>query len=186
MLKTMDLQYIYEVLNDDIFDFDYDFPDIIINDKTINKTTIQDEFKDYWWFYQIGYSTLDEFKWRFKRVWLDKILTLRQRLSQYPDLDKLNLTGRTTQKKYTSNNDNKYSDTPNEMLNESGKVEFLTDRTLTDTQGTHTETVTDNTLEQYEKLNKYMTNVLYDFYKDFKTLFITDVIIYDGILKGGL
>lgn len=187
MLKTMDLQYIYEVLQDDIFDFDYDFPDITINDKVITKTSIQDDFKDFWWFYQIGYSTLDEFKWRFKRVWLDKIYTLRQRLSQYPELDNLNLTGKTIDKTYTNDNDNKYSDTPNQpMVSEDSSNVFLTDRTITNTTGSHNETETDNVLEQYEKLHKYMRNVEYDFFKEFKSLFITDVIIYDGILKGGL
>lgn len=185
MLQTMDLEYIYDTLKEDVFDFDYDWTDIVIGSKTYDKTLIQNAFKDYWWYYQIGYSTLTEFKWRLKRNWLATINEFAQRLSLYPQ--KLALNERVIEKEFTNATDNKYSDTPNQpMLNVDEQGKYLTDRTKIDMTGDSTERETRNELEKYAEINKKITDVMYEFIKSFKYLFITDVIIYNGIIKGGI
>lgn len=185
MLKTMDLAYIYEDLNKDVFDFDYEWTDLVIGNKTYSKTYIQDAFKDYWWYYQIGYSTLDEFKWRLKRNWKANIDILAKRLSVYPQ--QILLNEKVIEREYTNETDNKYSDTPNQqMAGVDSASGYLTDRTKIDMGGNSTETITKNELEKYAEIEKNIKDVMYEFIKMFKPLFITDVIIYDGILKGGL
>lgn len=185
MLKTMDLQYIYENLMEDVFDFDYDWTDIVIGTTTYSKTYLQDAFKEYWWYYQIGYSTLDEFKWRLKRNWKATINEFAQRLSLYPQ--ELSLNESITEKQYTHETDNKFSDTPNQpMLDTDTDGQYLTDRTKVDANGNINEIKTRNELQKYAEINKAITDVMYEFIKTFKPLFITDIIIYDGILKGGL
>ena len=185
MLETMDLQYIYETLDKDVFDFEYDFTEITIGNKTYNKELLQNEFKDYWWYYQIGYSTLDEFKWRLRRNLKATIDTLSQRLSIYPR--QLSLNEKKITKEYTNTTDNKYSDTPNEpMLNVDTDGKYLTDRTHINMDGNSSEIETRNELEKYAEIQGKIRDVMYDFIKSFRDLFITDVIIYDGILKRGL
>lgn len=185
MLETMDLQYIYETLEEELFDFDYDWTDIEIGDKEYTKDEIEEAFKEYWWYYQIGYSTLDEFKWRLKRAWKSKIGIFAQRLSVYPQ--EISLKEKTIKKDYKNATDNKYSDTPNEpMLDVDTDGAYLTDRTHIDMDGDSTETESRNELEKYDELYGKIRDVMYDFIKSFKDLFLTDVIIYDGILKRGL
>lgn len=184
MLATMDLQYITEELQENIFNFEYDWTDIVIGEKTYSKEYIQEAFLEYWWFYQIGYSTLEEFEWRLKRNWKATINEFAQRLSLYPQ--KLSLNERIIEKDFTNATDNKYSDTPNEpMLDTDEQGKYLTDRTKIDLTGDSTERETRNELEKYAEINKKISDVMYEFIKSFKYLFITDVIIYDGIIKKG-
>ena len=183
MLKTMEIQYIYETLGEDIFDFDYDWTDLVIGNKNYTKEYIQEAFKEYWWYYQIGYSTLEEFKWRLKRSWKSKIETFAQRLSAYPQT--ISLKEKTIEKEYNNITDNKYSDTPNQpMLNVDTDGKYLTDRTHINMDGDSTETETRNELDKYDELYSKIRDVMYDFIKSFKDLFLTDVIIYDGIIGG--
>lgn len=181
MLKTMDLEYIYDTLQEDVFDFDYNWTDITIGDITYSKNYIQEAFKEYWWYYQIGYSTLDEFKWRLKRSWKSTISIFEQKLTLYPQ--QLALNEKTIERTYDNTTDNKYSDTPNQpMLDVDTDGKYLTDRTHIDLNGNSTETETRNELEKYGEINRKITDVMYEFIKSFRDLFITDVIIYDGIL----
>lgn len=181
----MDLKYIYEELGEDIFDFDYEFPDIVIGDKTYTKTMFQDAFKDYWYFYQIGYSTLDEFKWRLRRNVKATISTFIQRLKLYPT--ELDLNERTVKKEFTNTSDNKYSDTPNQpMLAVETDGKYLTDRTYVNLDGNSKESETRNTLDKFYELDRKVQDTMYEYIKSFKVLFFTDIIIADGILKGGL
>lgn len=179
----MEIQYIYETLEEDIFDFDYDWTDLVIGAKTYTKEYIEEAFKEYWWYYQIGYSTLEEFKWRLKRSWKSKIETFAQRLSAYPQT--ISLNEKTIEKNYNNTTDNKYSDTPNQpMLDVDTDGSYLTDRTHIDMDGDSTETETRNELEKYDELYAKIRDVMYDFIKSFRDLFLTDVIIYDGIIGG--
>ena len=185
MLKTMDLDYIINNLQEELFDFDYDFADITIGNKTYNKQLLQDTFTEYWYYYHIGYSTLEEFKWRLKRTWKATIGVFAQKLSLYPQ--ELNLKDRTYTKEYSSDTDNKYSDTPNQpMLDVDTDGKYLTDRTYVNINGNNTETETKNELDKYFELEKKVQDTMYEYIKSFKNLFITDVIIENGILKGGL
>lgn len=184
MLRTMDLQYIYEELQEDVFDFDYEWTDLVIGTKSYTKQFIQDAFKEYWWYYQIGYSTLDEFKWRLKRNWKSMISALSQKLNLYPQ--NLSLKDRILEKQYENTTDNKYSDTPNEpMLAVDVEGKYLTDRTYVNLDGNSTETETRNELDKYYELDRKVQDVMYVWIKEFKYLFLTDIIIYDGFWKGG-
>lgn len=179
-MKTMDLNYIKEELEENIFDFDYDWTDIVIGEITYNKEYIQNKFIDYWLFYHIGYSTLEEFKWRLRRNWQDKISILQQQLSIYPQ--QITLNERTITKDFTNSSDNKYSDTPNQpMLNVDPQGQYLTDRTYIDNTGNSTINENRNELDKYTQLKNKITNVLYDWIKQFDYLFITDIIIKDYI-----
>lgn len=178
MLSTMDLKYIKDELGENIFDFDYDWEDITIGDKVYSKEYIQNNFIDYWLYYHIGYSTLDEFKWRLRRNWLNKIEVLKQQLSLYPT--KLNLNEYNINRTYSSKSDNKYSDTPNQpMLDVDPEGKYLTDRTYNDLDGNSNVTETKNELAKYNELKNKAHNVLYDWIKSYDYLFLTDVLLYN-------
>lgn len=179
-MRTMDLKYINDELEENVFDFDYDWTDIIINDKTYNKSYVENAFTDYWLYYQIGYSTLDEFKWRLRQVWKDKISILQQQLSIYPKV--LSLNEHTITRNFTNSSDNKYSDTPNQpMLNVDLDGKYLTDRTYIDNSGNSTINESKNEVDKYNQIKNKITNVLYDWIKSFDSLFITDIIIKNYI-----
>lgn len=179
-MRTVDLKYIRDELEDNIFDFDYNWTDVVIGDKTYNKEYIQNQFIDYYLYYHIGYSTVDEFKWRLRRNWLDKISKLQQQLSVYPQ--ELSLNDRVIKRDYNNVSDNKYSDTPNQpMLDVDPQGSYLTDRTYMNSNGDTTISETRNEIEKYSTIKNKITNVLYDWYKEFEMLFITDIIIKDYI-----
>lgn len=177
---TMDLKYIKDELEENIFDFDYTFHDIVIGDTRYNKEYIENAFIDYWLYYQIGYATLDEFKWRLKRTWQDKVQILHQQLSVYPQ--QLNLNEYNIVREYTNANDSKYSDTPNQpMLNVDPEGKYLTDRTYVDMEGSSNVTESKNAIDKYNNIKNKMSNVFYDWLKQFGGLFITDIIIADYV-----
>lgn len=185
MLKTMDLDYIINSLQEEIFDFEYTFDDIVVGNMTYNKALLQQAFIDYWYYYQIGYSTLEEFKWRLKRTWTSTISVFTQKIKLYPT--ELNLNDRVLSKEYENITDNKYSDTPNQpMLDTDTDGKYLTDRTHINFDGSSNETETRNAIDKFYEVNRKMQDVMYEYIKSFKPLFITDVIIEQGILKGGL
>lgn len=184
MLKTISLQNIYELLGDNVFDFDYDFDDVVINDVTYNKNLLEETFKEYWWLYQIGYSTVDEFKWRLKRCWKKTISVFRQKLLLYPT--EQNLNEETSTFNYSTDSDNKYSDTPNQpMLDVDPVGKYLTNRTYINVNGNNENIKTKNALSKFSDVQRYIEDVLYSFISSFNYLFITDVIIYDGIFNKG-
>ena len=181
----MDLNYIINTLGKNVFDFDYDFPEIVIGDKTYNKTLFEQEFIDYWLYYNIGYSTLNEFMWRLRRRVKSTISIFTQKLKLYPQ--ELNLNERTLTKEFTNQSDNKYSDTPNEpMLDVDSDGKNLTDRTRINIDGNSVENETRNSLAKYAEVQKTISDTMFDYIKSFKVLFITDVIVETGIIKGGL
>lgn len=181
MLKTMDLDYIYNTLGKDIFDFDFTFT----GTDSVDKEKFKEMFKDYWLYYQIGYSTYDEFAWRFRRRLLSTIDVLNQKLTIYPKT--LDLKDGNVKKTFKNNTDNKYSDTPNQpMLDTDPEGKYLTDRTNVDMSGESTEEKERNSLEKYSEIDQKIQDIIYDYIKSFKCLFITDVILYDGIIKRGL
>lgn len=179
-MRTVDLKYIRDDLQENIFNFPYDWTDITIGNITYNKQYIENAFIDYFLYYYIGYSTVDEFIWRLRRNWLDKISVLQQQLSVYPT--QISLDERTIKRNYTNSSDNKYSDTPNEpMLDVDPEGKYLTDRTVLDANGDTTISESLNTVEKYNTIKSKITNVLYAWFKQFDKLFITDVMIKDYI-----
>lgn len=177
---TMDLQYILDNVQEKIINFDYDWTDVDIGGTVYNREYIEKAFTDYWLFYQIGYSTLDEFNWRLRRKWLDKINVLQQKLSIYPN--KISLNEYTITRTFNNASDNKYSDTPNQpMLDVDVEGKYLTDRTFVDNNGSSTINETKNEIDKYNSIKNKITNVLYDWIKEFDGLFITDIIIKDYI-----
>ena len=185
MLQTMDLEYIKDDLEDNIFDFDYDWTDITVGDTTYNKEYIEDSFYNYWKYYQIAYSTLDEFKWRLQRRWLSSIKILAQKLNTYPV--EPDLAERKINRSFTSSSDNKYSDTPNEpMLDVDPQGKYLTDRTYTDNEYNSNITETKNEVAKFAELNSKIRDVMYEWIKEFKPLFLTDCLIYNYISHRGV
>lgn len=179
-MKTISLYDIKNELEENVFDFNYDWTDITVGGIIYNKEYIENAFNDYYLHYQIGYSTLEEFKWRLRRNWLEKISILQQQLSVYPTQIRLN--DRTITRDFTNSSDNKYSDTPNQpMLNVDPQGQYLTDRTYIDNSGNSTVNETRNELDKYNEIKKKITNVLYSWLKEFECLFITDIIIRDYI-----
>lgn len=175
MLQTMDIDYIVNKKQYDIFDFDYNFADITYNGELINKDYIQKEFIDYFLLYQIGYSTLQEFKWRLRRRWKANIDILRQLLELYPR-DNLNLDDKNKEKHYTLSSDNLYSDTPNQQLANSITGGYLTDITKFNSTQDNTEKESINAIDKFGKVDQNITDVLYKWFKKFEPLFITDII----------
>lgn len=229
MVDTLTLNYIVNEYGEDIFDFNYVFPDITIDNVLINKQTLQDQFIDYFLYYQIGYSTIDEFKWRLKRKWYENIRQLTKQLELEnkitydlnDETEKLtrnkttdeagetNITkGRTgnTAVNGTQSNDNRFSDTPNQNMGTIENPNFLTERTLDDLTTTNTtdfsenetnknqntknvgeeetitKTLSKNNIAKFDNLSDKFHNIIFEFYKKFEGLFITDCLIYGGIL----
>lgn len=229
MVDTLTLDYIVNEYGEDIFDFNYVFPDITIDNVLINKQTLQDQFINYFLYYQIGYSTIDEFKWRLKRKWHENIRQLTKQLELEnkitydlnDETEKLtrnktaneagetNITkGRTgnTAVNGTQTNDNRFSDTPNQNMGTIENPNFLTERTLDDLTTTNTtdfsenetnknqnmknvgeeetitKTLSKNNIAKFDNLSEKFHNIIFEFYKKFEGLFITDCLIYGGIL----
>ena len=229
MVDTLTLNYIVNEYGEDIFDFNYVFPDITIDNVLINKQTLQDQFIDYFLYYQIGYSTIDEFKWRLKRKWHENIRQLAKQLELEnkitydlnDETEKLtrnkttdeagetNITrGRNgnTAVNGTQTNDNRFSDTPNQNMGTIENPNFLTERTLDDLTTTNTtdfsenetnknqntknvgeeetitKTLSKNNIAKFDNLSDKFHNIIFEFYKKFEGLFITDCLIYGGIL----
>ena len=155
MVDTLTLNYIVNEYGEDIFDFNYVFPDITIDNVLINKQTLQDQFIDYFLYYQIGYSTIDEFKWRLKRKWHENIrqLTKQLELENKITYDLNDETEKLTRNKTTDEagetnitrgrngntavngtqtNDNRFSDTPNQNM---GTIENPNTLTAAQVQG---------------------------------------------------
>mgnify|MGYP000369123326 CR=1 FL=1 len=229
MVDTLTLNYIVNEYGEDIFDFNYVFPDITIDNVLINKQTLQDQFIDYFLYYQIGYSTIDEFKWRLKRKWHENIRQLTKQLElenkitydlndetekltrnkTTDEAGEINITrGRTgnTDVNGTQTNDNRFSDTPNQNMGTIENPNFLTERTLDDLTTTNTtdfsenetnknqnmknvgeeetitKTLSKNNIMKFYNLSDKFHNIIFEFYKKFESLFITDCLIYGGIL----
>ena len=229
MVDTLTLNYIVNEYGEDIFDFNYVFPDITIDNVLINKQTLQDQFIDYFLYYQIGYSTIDEFKWRLKRKWHENIRQLTKQLElenkitydlndetekltrnkTTNEAGEINITrGRTgnTDVNGTQTNDNRFSDTPNQNMGTIENPNFLTERTLDDLTTTNTtdfsenetnknqntknvgeeetitKTLSKNNIAKFDNLSDKFHNIIFEFYKKFEGLFITDCLIYGGIL----
>lgn len=229
MVDTLTLNYIVNEYGEDIFDFNYVFPDITIDNVLINKQTLQDQFIDYFLYYQIGYSTIDEFKWRLKRKWHENIrqLTKQLELENKITYDLNDETEKLTRNKTTDEagetnitrgrngntavngtqtNDNRFSDTPNQNMGTIENPNFLTERTLDDLTTTNTtdfsenetnknqntknvgeeetitKTLSKNNIAKFDNLSDKFHNIIFEFYKKFEGLFITDCLIYGGIL----
>ena len=229
MVDTLTLDYIVNEYGEDIFDFNYVFPDITIDNVLINKQTLQDQFIDYFLYYQIGYSTIDEFKWRLKRKWHENIrqLTKQLELENKITYDLNDETEKLTRNKTTDeagetnitrgrngntavngtqSNDNRFSDTPNQNMGTIENPNFLTERTLDDLTTTNTtdfsenetnknqntknvgeeetitKTLSKNNIAKFDNLSDKFHNIIFEFYKKFEGLFITDCLIYGGIL----
>ena len=229
MVDTLTLDYIVNEYGEDIFDFNYVFPDITIDNVLINKQTLQDQFIDYFFYYQIGYSTIDEFKWRLKRKWHENIrqLTKQLELENKIAYDLNDETEKLTRNKTTDEagetnitrgrngntavngtqtNDNRFSDTPNQNMGTIENPNFLTERTLDDLTTTNTtdfsenetnknqntknvgeeetitKTLSKNNIAKFDNLSDKFHNIIFEFYKKFEGLFITDCLIYGGIL----
>ena len=229
MVDTLTLNYIVNEYGEDIFDFNYVFPDITIDNVLINKQTLQDQFIDYFLYYQIGYSTIDEFKWRLKRKWHENIrqLTKQLELENKITYDLNDETEKLTRNKTkdeagetnitrgrngntavngTQTNDNRFSDTPNQNMGTIENPNFLTERTLDDLTTTNTtdfsenetnknqntknvgedetitKTLSKNNIAKFDNLSDKFHNIIFEFYKKFEGLFITDCLIYGGIL----
>ena len=229
MVDTLTLDYIVNEYGEDIFDFNYVFPDITIDNVLINKQTLQDQFIDYFLYYQIGYSTIDEFKWRLKRKWHENIrqLTKQLELENKITYDLNDETEKLTRNKTTDEagetnitrgrngntavngtqtNDNRFSDTPNQNMGTIENPNFLTERTLDDLTTTNTtdfsenetnknqntknvgeeetitKTLSKNNIAKFDNLSDKFHNIIFEFYKKFEGLFITDCLIYGGIL----
>lgn len=229
MADTLTLNYIVNEYGEDIFDFNYVFPDITIDNVLINKQTLQDQFIDYFLYYQIGYSTIDEFKWRLKRKWHENIrqLTKQLELENKITYDLNDETEKLTRNKTTDeagetnitrgrngntavngtqSNDNRFSDTPNQNMGTMESPNFLTERTLDDLTTTNTtdfsenetnknqntknvgedetitKTLSKNNIMKFDNLSEKFHNIIFEFYKKFEGLFITDCLIYGGIL----
>lgn len=229
MVDTLTLDYIVNEYGEDIFDFNYVFLDITIDNVLINKQTLQDQFIDYFLYYQIGYSTIDEFKWRLKRKWHENIRQLTKQLElenkivynlndeteqltrnkTTDEAGEINITrGRTgnTDVNGTQSNDNRFSDTPNQNMGTMESPNFLTERTLDDLTTTNstdftenetntnqntknvgeeetiTKTLSKNNIMKFDNLSDKFHNIIFEFYKKFEGLFITDCLIYGGIL----
>ena len=229
MVDTLTLNYIVNEYGEDIFDFNYVFPDITIDNVLINKQTLQDQFIDYFLYYQIGYSTIDEFKWRLKRKWHENIrqLTKQLELENKITYDLNDETEKLTRNKTTDEagetnitrgrngntavngtqtNDNRFSDTPNQNMGTIENPNFLTERTLDDLTTTNTtnfseketninqntknvgeeetitKTLSKNNIAKFDNLSDKFHNIIFEFYKKFEGLFITDCLIYRGIL----
>ena len=229
MVDTLTLNYIVNEYGEDIFDFNYVFPDITIDNVLINKQTLQDQFIDYFLYYQIGYSTIDEFKWRLKRKWHENIrqLTKQLELENKISYDLNDETEKLTRNKTTDEagetnitsgrngntavngtqtNDNRFSDTPNQNMGTIENPNFLTERTLDDLTTTNTtdfsenetnknqntknvgeeetitKTLSKNNIAKFDNLSDKFHNIIFEFYKKFAGLFITDCLIYGGIL----
>ena len=229
MVDTLTLNYIVNEYGEDIFDFNYVFPDITIDNVLINKQTLQDQFIDYFLYYQIGYSTIDEFKWRLKRKWHENIrqLTKQLELENKIAYDLNDETEKLTRNKTTDEagetnitrgrngntavngtqtNDNRFSDTPNQNMGTIENPNFLTERTLDDLTTTNTtdfsenetnknqntknvgeeetitKTLSKNNIAKFDNLSDKFHNIIFEFYKKFEGLFITDCLIYGGIL----
>ena len=229
MVDTLTLNYIVNEYGEDIFDFNYVFPDITIDNVLINKQTLQDQFIDYFLYYQIGYSTIDEFKWRLKRKWHENIrqLTKQLELENKISYDLNDETEKLTRNKTTDEagetnitrgrngntavngtqtNDNRFSDIPNQNMGTIENPNFLTERTLDDLTTTNTtdfsenetnknqntknvgedetitKTLSKNNIAKFDNLSDKFHNIIFEFYKKFEGLFITDCLIYGGIL----
>lgn len=175
----MDLDYIQNRLKVNIFNFEYNFEPISVNGKEYNKDMLEKAFIEYYFEYQIGYSTLTEFLFRLRRRWLSNIDVLHQRLELYPR-EQLSLNEIKKEKEYKLDSDSKYSDTPNEKMFDDTNG-YLTDRTLFNSTQKVSENEKHNEISKYADLYAKLKDVMYEWFKTFECLFITDVILSDFI-----
>ena len=189
-----------------IFDFDYTWTDVDYLGENITKETIEKEFKDYYAYYDIAYETIESFKFELKRRWKKLITPLNLLLQSEPQITydegetqrneniesedvATRQTSNNTTIDETSENDRKFSDTPNQPM--TGDTSYLTNRTIdnntrdstTNTTGNSTdnnkynatrgttETKRGNLYEKYISLRDKYINMLYEFFDKFNDMF---------------
>lgn len=192
MLETMDIDYIVNNLHYNLFDFDYYFVSITYRGVPFTKEALQNEFLERFKYYQIGYSTLDEFSWRLKNVWLENIDELNMKVNALSQIDLETPEGlylysvHEGESKINTMGDNRYSNTPNQkILGFTDTDGYLTDRTLNKGEGKneYVDKEAKNFVKTYGEIKKYLKNPLYEFFNKFYSLFITDVILNNMYIK---
>lgn len=189
MLQTMDIDFIINELHENLFDFNYNFVEKSYTGIRYTKQKLQDDFINRFKYYQIGYSTLEEFKWRLQNVWLENIDTLNMTIAGFTTIDFESLPmfhiGRRGRSSGETSNDNRYSNTPNQkIINFNDKEGYLTDITINKNNGSseYEEEEVTNPMINYSKYKKYLKNPLYEFFDKFNVLFITDIITNDLLI----
>lgn len=151
---------------------EFDFNDITILDKTITKDEFIEKFYDYYGEYQIAYPTPDQFCFEFKRIFnrnYDKFI----KQVELANTVKFNLDtyNRTLERNYTT--ENKYSDTPNETLqNGDFTNKYLTNAEKDEGNGSTNETYSLNDIERFNDIYNKITNILYKFLDLFDECFM--------------
>lgn len=197
-----------EQMGYNIFDFDYDWENVSYFGVPITKETLESDFKDYYAYYNIAYETIESFKFELKRKWKKLIRAYNNILKTQPDI-KLNESERI----YTENNegghtdnssaslnhtsetlsngDDKFSDTPNQYVDNDETDMYLTNREITKNSANVTsqdqsesnsertssnkkditETLTGNEYEKYMKIREFVEDMEYKFFDKFNDLF---------------
>lgn len=205
----------------DIFDFDYNWATVNYLGEEITKEMIEKEFKDYYAYYDIAYETIESFKFELKRRWKKLIAPLNLLLQSEPQItydegetqrnetinSEDNATRQTTNNTTTdetSENDRKFSDTPNQPM--TGDTSYLTNRSIdnstrdstTNATGSSTdndkyeatrdttETKRGNLYEKYISLRDKYINMLYEFFDKFNDMFSNIYQIDDLTRRFGL
>lgn len=204
-----------------IFDFDYTWSDVNYLGEQITKETLEQEFKDYYAYYDIAYETIESFKFELRRRWKKLIAPLNLLLQSEPQItydegetqrnetinSEDNATRQTTNNTTTdetSENDRKFSDTPNQPM--TGGTSYLTNRSIdnstrdstTNATGSTTdndkyeatrdttETKRGNLYEKYISLRDKYINMLYEFFDKFNDMFSNIYQIDDLTRRFGL
>lgn len=186
MLQTMDIDYIVNELKINLFDFEYNFVGFDYKGRPINKGKLETMFINRFLYYQIGYSTVEEFIWRLKNVWLENIESLNMKLTAMSNIGLddpqilfgSRLTEGTTRVK--SDADTRYSDTPNQkMFSFEENNGYLTDRTLNRNTGdsSYQDFEGGNFVKTYGEIKGIFKDPIQEFFNKFNNLFVVDIIL---------
>lgn len=161
-----------EIINEygiNIFDFEYIFTEFNYYGKNITKEELQNMFIEYYRYYPISFETIQRFKFELKRKWIKNITIYNKIFEIQPKDYKLYDKVRDYITSTRGNID--YSDTPNEPM--IGDNNYLTNKTLTNSEIDGKETLSKNEVEKYSNLMTKLKNGVYEFFDLFDDLFST-------------
>lgn len=136
--------------------------------------------------YEIAFETVDSFINEFQRVWNTYINTTIDKLKLYSkvnfDLTEYNHTYNTTDK-----GDDRYSDTPNEPMQESdssfeGSI-YLTNRSTYENSKVINDNMTLNGMQKYGDISKYVDDPIVNFAQQFDYLFNHLIVVKTDIIR---
>ena len=152
----------------------YTYKQITFLDKTLTQDEFEKLFYDYYGSYQIAYPTHTEFCFEFARIFNRNYDIFNKKIEMFNKLN-FDTTEYVKDIEGSSDSQRKYSDTPNESLDNAGNLgdSFLTDVSKEGVAGSSKETYKSNDIIKFNDVEAKINNVIYEFLDKFNDCFLT-------------